>query len=250
MIQIDVDVSELLEFADHPKRIDLKPAISAALNRAGDQVMTAVGRQLAEQASAFVMSATEAAMLEAQARLSQLTRIPCRRANRRFGVTGLRFRRFPDRRGSLALSGNSPPRTSWAVPAITTTRAPGSRPTPPRRPSPSRWTDHPGPPDGARAATGAWGPLPRSWGNCPRGSPGHRLPLVAADAPSARGGAAHRTSIVAASTTAESRVGSTPRIANACAPSGVANVKVASLAVPGEPSAAARGASCFPLKFP
>jgi hypothetical protein len=42
----------------------------------------------------------------------------------------------------------------------------------------------PGPPDGARAepagaATGAWGPLLRSWGNCPRGSPGHRLPLVA-----------------------------------------------------------------------
>jgi hypothetical protein len=72
----------------------------------------------------------------------------------------------------------------------------------------------------------------------------------AADAPSARGGAAHRTSIVAASTTAESRVGSTPRIANACAPSGVANVKVASLAVPGEPSAAARGASCFLVAVP
>ena len=66
----------------------------------------------------------------------------------------------------------------------------------------------------------------------------------AADAPSARGGAAHRTSIVAASTTAESRVGSAPRIANACAPSGLAN-EVASLAVPGEPSAAARGASWF-----
>jgi hypothetical protein len=49
-----------------------------------------------------------------------------------------------------------------------------SRPTTPRRPS--LWTDHPGPPDGARAepvgaATGAWRPLPRSWGNCPRGSP-------------------------------------------------------------------------------
>jgi hypothetical protein len=52
----------------------------------------------------------------------------------------------------------------------TARRHPGSRPT--------------GPPDGPRAepvaaATGAWGPLPRSWGNCPRGSPGHRLPLVA-----------------------------------------------------------------------
>jgi hypothetical protein len=41
-------------------------------------------------------------------------------------------------------------------------------------------TDHPGPRDRARGATGAWGPLPRSWCNCPRrGNPTRRLPLVA-----------------------------------------------------------------------
>jgi hypothetical protein len=75
------------------------------------------------------------------------------------------------------------PGRSWRQ-AAAATRAPGSRPTPPRRPSPSRWADHPGPPDGAAepvgAATGAPGaPLLRSWVIAPRGGPGHRLPLVA-----------------------------------------------------------------------
>jgi hypothetical protein len=75
-------------------------------------------------------------------------------------------------RGTLGVLGAK----RWA-----TTRAPGSRPTPPRRPSPSRWTDHPGRPPEP-------GALPcRGPGVIAPGSPRHRFAPCGPDATVAAG---------------------------------------------------------------
>jgi hypothetical protein len=59
MINIKVDTSGLTAMADELQHLDLKPAISRALNRAGDMATTQVGRTLAAETGTGVRQVRE-----------------------------------------------------------------------------------------------------------------------------------------------------------------------------------------------